>query len=190
VVLMLLAAGPVVAGDRRAIIDGVISGLGDGMQNLANSMEARRKEDLARERLRLEQQRVDLEQQRLDQELAYQRAVLEQNQRQFDAQMADQREKRAQFDAARRAAAEADQKARGPVPRNTAELAPNHMISLAEGLVTLCANEVRALTPHSRFDAYLDLQRGATTLGTEEERFKFDKCLWGYIAALQKGTTK
>jgi len=43
-------------------------------------MEAQRQADLARERLRLDQQRVD-------QELAYQRAVLEQNQRQFDALM-------------------------------------------------------------------------------------------------------
>jgi hypothetical protein len=132
------------------------------------------------------------EQQIADQAKANAEAALAENRRQFDAQMAAQREKRAQFDAARRAAAEADQKARGPVPKNTAELAAiePRIAALAHKLVTLCVDEVRAQDPRSGFDAYIHVEKGVQMWGTKEEYFKFEKCLHMRAPALLESAKK
>jgi hypothetical protein len=183
VVLMILATGPVAAGDNTGAI---LGGIGSFADSLARSMAEARKEAMEQERLRLERQR-------LDQELGYQRAVLEQNQRQFDAQMAAQREQRALFDTARRRAAEeADQKARGPVPKNTAELAALEpsIAALAHKLVALCVDEVRAQDPRSGFDAYIHVEKVVQMWGTKEQYFKFEKCLHMRAPALLESASK
>ena len=75
ILVVVLATGSALGGDKR-VLNSLLGGIGAFSQGSADSMEAQRQADLAREARCLEQQRVD-------QELAYQRAVLEQNQRQF-----------------------------------------------------------------------------------------------------------
>lgn len=185
VVLVILAAGPAGAADK-SLLGGILGGVGNFAQETAKAMAEQRQEEFARERMRIERQRWE-------QEMAHQRAVLEQNQRQFDARMAaDEREKKAQFDAGRMAADEGDQKARGPVPKNTAELAALEPadVAVAHKLVALCVDEVRAQTPHSRFDAYLNVEKGVSMWGTKEEYFKFEKCLHMRAPALLESTRR